>query len=86
MNYNLELKNPDEIQAKMNSPEGLAFKVELENYGQMIAKKEYELNQLNVYQAWKTLRFREFLGYQITEEEKQTISAMEEKLLAWRMI
>lgn len=75
-----KMKKPQDIESKMQSTEGLIYKQELERIGSEIAKAEYNLQLWKLRQAHKTIRFREFLGYEITQEEKDNVSAIQEFL------
>lgn len=72
------MRNPETLQSKINSPEGEVFKVELERYGRMIAALEYKLKTIQLYQRWKMLRYQEFLGYKLTPELIEEAEKLEE--------
>lgn len=73
-----ELANPDDIQDKKDSIEGKVYQMELENIGKEIAKLQYNLAKWNYLNLYKTLRYKEFLGFTLTAEENEQLLTLEE--------
>lgn len=74
----LELLNPDDLEVKKNSVEGLVYKNELERLGKMIAKYQYILTKLQYQMLYKQLRFKEFLGFKLEPDEQERLEQLSE--------
>lgn len=74
----LELLNPDDLEVKKNSVEGLVYKNELERLGKMIAKQQYILTKLQYQMLYKQLRFKEFLGFKLEPDEQEQLEQLSE--------
>lgn len=76
-------QDPRTIQGKIDSPEGQVFKTELVQYGKYIAEKEYELQKLRAYEAHCRMRFQEFLGTPLSDEQKEYFDKVSEWIAIW---
>lgn len=76
-------QDPRTIQMKIDSPEGQVFKTELIQYGKYISEKEYELQKLRAYETHCRLRFQEFLGTPLSEEQKEQLETLNEWIAVW---
>ena len=74
----LELLNPDDLEVKKNSVEGLVYKNELERLGKMIAKQQYILTKLQYQMLYKQLCFKEFLGFKLESDEQEQVEQLSE--------
>ena len=74
----LELLNPDDLEAKKNSVEGLVYKNEIERLGKMIAKEQYILTKLQYQMLYKQLCFKEFLGFKLEPDEQEQLEQLAE--------
>lgn len=73
-----DFTNPDDIQSKKDSPEGKVYQLELEYIGKEIAKVEYNLAKWHYLNTYTTLRYKEFLGFKLTDEEQEQLLVLEE--------
>lgn len=80
-NFNImELKNPDDIERLRNSSEGKVYQIELENIGKEIARLQYHLAIWQYRNIHKQLRFKEYLGFKLTDVEQEQLMTLEEQL------
>lgn len=80
-NFNIvDLKNPDEIEKLKNSSQGLVYQHELENIGKEIARLQYHLAIWQYRNIHKQLRFKEYLGFKLTDFENEQLLTLEEQL------
>ena len=82
----LQLKDPDEVEAKKNSPQGQVYRCCLERIGQEIARVEFQLQKLKCHQFYEQIAFQEFLGFPVDEATKKKKVVLEEALEKWNML
>ena len=74
----LELVNPDDLESRKNSVEGLVYSNEIERIGKMLAKQQYVVTKLQYQLMYKQLLYKEFLGFKLSPEEFETLEQLEE--------
>lgn len=79
-NFNFDLMNPADIEAKKNSSEGQLYQLELENIGKEIARLQYHLTIWQLINLHKQLRYKEFLGFKMSDVENEQLIQLDEKL------
>lgn len=77
---NFDLMNPEELERKKNSGEGLVYQNELENIGKEIARLQYHLAIWQYRELYKQLRYKEFLGFKLTDVEQEHLFQLEDNL------
>lgn len=70
--------DPRTIQSKIDSPEGQVFKTMLIQYGREIAEQEYELQKTKACDWHCRMRFQEFLGTPMTDEQREEYEKVDE--------
>lgn len=73
-----DFTNPDDIQSKKDSAEGKVYQIELEHIGKEIARMQYNLTKWQYLNIYTTLRYKEFLGFKLTDEEQEQLLVLEE--------
>lgn len=68
------------VREKMNSAEGKEFLSRLNDMNVTVQQLEYTLNLRKMAYAFQSLKYKEFLGYDLTEDEKQEIKNLKENL------
>lgn len=77
---NFDLMDPEDLEHKKNSAEGLVYQNELENIGKEIARLQYHLAIWQYRELHKQLRYKEFLGFKLTDVEEGHLIQLEENL------